>query len=270
MPIASHTYKYSKVVVGGSISALKYAYNNRIPIIIIKSNPPRLFEEGRKTWNQLVFSFSLSGLCISFTEPTYARIVDENRVKIILKNTKEINIIFEKIFFFDDANVHGLDPPAKTEHKKKIIDWIRPISCAPHDFKKIQTNDDFVSEINFYPKRCISGKAIAVVSYLTQEQLKDYRFTDTYTKFKTLSIMKEKGIRGSYNGLDRCGKKIFYNLKIDVERRDVEKVKMDFYEDTDTFSFIYSYESDILESNDYLKNVSYSLDIHGTRATNSK
>ena len=82
--------------------------------------------------------------------------------------------------------------------------------------------------------------------------------------------MKEKGIRGSYNGLDRCGKKIFYNLKIDVERRDVEKVKMDFYEDTDTFSFIYSYESDILESNDYLKNVSYSLNIHGTRATNSK
>ena len=56
---------------------------------------------------------------------------------------------------------------------------------------------------------------------LNEQQLRDFEYSDTYARFKTLAMMKEAGIRGARNGKDanRPGKYI-YLFTINLGRMD--------------------------------------------------
>ena len=42
--IKNHTYDYDKLVVGSDISALVYAYVNRLPLVLVSPNEPSEFD----------------------------------------------------------------------------------------------------------------------------------------------------------------------------------------------------------------------------------
>ena len=97
---------------------------------------------------------------------------------------------------------------------------------------------------------------------MTEEQLQDYEYSDTYAKFKVLNIMKDAGIRGARNGRDMLDKtkNKYYALKIECAKREVISLQKTLYEDTENIEFVHHSEDDIISK--FLvddKNYSYKI-----------
>jgi hypothetical protein len=136
----------------------------------------------------------------------------------------------------------------------KVFDWIDATSCTTHPHQYFETEDNFIREIYFYPTERLDGnhpnkKDLVAISYLTEEQLRDYEYSDTYAKFKVLNIMKEAGIKGARNGRDMLDKTKYkhYALKVQPYKREVVSLQKNLYDDIDNIEFMYQSEEDILQ-----------------------
>ena len=240
--------QHAEIVVGGNLLALLYSYMNHLPIIINKLNPPHRFEEqaasnSLKTWNQLFFILSLDGLNLMGDKASSVRIKEEEIV-VTTKDARVIKFSYDQITIFDDENVIGIPVPKKENDKFIVLDWITTRSCSAHTHKYIKTNDALVNELHFYPTERIDGahlhvKDIVAVSNLTKKQLQDFEYSDTYAKFKTASILKDLGLRGI-----KCGGGKSRALALEVEKREIRKAKMDFYENLPKIKFKYDIHND--------------------------
>ena len=248
-----HEYQFDEIAVGSGLNAAAYAYLNSVPLIINRHNPPFKFDEielddfGKipqtKLWNQLLFFLSLSGLCPLSDKVENCRIEDEDILKVTTKKSRAAQFKFNKLVIFDDENFSGLDAPTKINSTYRVIDWINVRSGAIHEFDRIDTESDFVKCVYFYKSERIPGthskKDVAALSYLSYEQLQDYKYSDTYARFVVRRMMKEHGIRGRKNGRNPndLSKHKYHDIKLEAARRDVEKLFMDDREDTETIKF---------------------------------
>tara|TARA_B100000427_G_C15059982_1_gene399403 strand:- start:87 stop:521 length:435 start_codon:yes stop_codon:yes gene_type:complete len=119
-------------------------------------------------------------------------------------------------------------------------------SCASHELEHISTKDNFVKDIYFYPTDRLDGnhnriRDLVSVSYLTKEQIKDFNYSDTYARFKTEKILKENGITGVKSGFQN-GKQVTYTLRLEVAKRELRKLNMNLYKDTENIKFKYRSE----------------------------
>ena len=244
-------FHFDKAIVGGDLNALLYSYKNSLPLIINKLYCPRLFEPKKKElWNKLYFLLSLSGLNILGDKTNNIRI-DNKELSITTNDSKVIKAKFNELLIFDDDSILGLPVPTKEKDKFMVLDWMITKSCTKHGKDHISTNDDFVKDIYFYPTERLAGnhvnvKDLIAVSFLTKKQLQNFNYSDTYTRFKTEKILKENGITGSKNGFQN-GKQISYSLKLEVKKREIRKLEMNLYEDTEDIKFMYK---DILQHED--------------------
>ena len=129
-------------------------------------------------------------------------------------------------------------PSEKIEKVYKVYDWIDVRSGMNHPHDYIETGDDFVRELYFYPSDRIDGhhanrKDLVIASYMTEEQLNDIDYSDFYSRFKAEEVMKQAGIRGRANGR-RNGKRLFRSLKLEPSYREVFTVTRDIYENTES------------------------------------
>lgn len=236
-------YKYAKIVVGGTLNALLYSYNNGLPLIINNFCCPYRFEPKKKElWNKLYFLLSLSGLNLLGDKTENIRICNEE-LSITTNDSKVVKIKFNKLIIFDDDSIFGLPLPTEERNKFIVLDWMIAKPCAEHNKKHISTNDNFVKDVHFYPTDRIDGnhlnkKDLMVVSYLTKKQLQDFNYSDTYARFKTENLLKEKGITGRKNGFQN-GKQIYYILKLEAKKREIRKLEMNLYKDTKNLKFKY-------------------------------
>ena len=206
-------------------------------------------------YKHLLFVLSLSGLNPLSDKVVSIRLNDDNTLRAVTERS-QIVFKYEKLFIFDDANVHGL--PDKLENINedlyKVFDWIIMKSCTTHPYEYFETSDDFVNEVFFYPSERFDGyhatkKDAVAISYLTEKQLQDSEYSDTYAKFKVLDIMKEAGIRGARNGRDMLDKTKYkyYALKIEPEKRETMSLQKTLYEDTNNIEFMHDSEEDIIQ-----------------------
>jgi len=267
--LSHHLYEVDELVVGNSLEAVSYAFLNHKTLVLNDLHKLNFFDffepqtdlqkyriepeeyklrthKGTKlvgpskleVWEHLIFSLSLAGLLPVHDLVSYTRIEDENILKISTKNSRMIKFKFNKLRVFDDENVRGLSSPLQYD-KYKVVDWINVRSGMKHEYDYFETEDDFVKEIYFYPsKRLGAGendkrKDLVSISYLNKEQLEDFNYSDTYVKFKILSLMKQYGIKGARNGKrhDDPNKYAYYSVKIEPVRREVIKLTKPTYED---------------------------------------
>tara|TARA_R110000824_G_scaffold1643_6_gene8152 strand:+ start:2384 stop:3181 length:798 start_codon:yes stop_codon:yes gene_type:complete len=248
----NHCYCFNKLVIGGNLSALLYSYEKGLPLIINKLSSPYRFEpEKEKLWNKLYFLLSLSGLNLLGTKTDKIR-VNDKEISVTTKDSKVIKVKFDELLMFDDIFVLGLPSPAKEKDEFMVLDWMITKSCAKHEEEHILTGDDFVRDIYFYPTDRLDGNHLNVrdlvsVSYLTKRQLQDFKYSDTYARFKTEKVLKENGITGSKNGFQN-GKQINYSLKIEVKKREIKRLHMPLYKDTNNIKFMYESVLDFKQS----------------------
>ena len=248
---------YDKMVVGGNINAITFAFKNSLPVIFNKPKPPLSFDESLKDWNQMLFILGLAGLHPFSSLASSIRVEEDSVIKAVV-GPRQKRIKFKELLIFDDDGIEGLPLAKKKVKEHLVLDWMRPKSCSKHNLDTITSDDKFVKEIIFYPAFCHSGRAMVVKSFLTRQELESYEYSDTYARYKEEAMMKKAGLIGRRDG--------DYKLSVETQSREVKKYKMSEYEDTDNLKFIYNSgpKYDIIENDSYLEKLK---DYFGKRVT---
>ena len=251
----------AELVVGATLSALLYSYYTGYPLVYLEPSIPFRFDyfqpyfdldkiveqpepreiitldlkkkvglPKRDMWERLYFILSLSGK-IPYADKVKSVRIEED-INIITRKRNTFNC--ESVRIFDDKQVQGLSQKISGEEKTfNVYDWINVHSGTTHSLDFIaDISGSVIEEIIFYPSDRIDGnhnkKDIVCVSSMTERQLNDYRFSDTYVRFKVESLMKEAGIRGARNGRDQLKpeKYKYYALKLESAEREVRDVSL--------------------------------------------
>jgi hypothetical protein len=236
---------HPKIIVGGSLAALLYGYQKKIPVVWCQPKIPLFFETYNKwhskeeLWHQLAFQLSLSALAPMPSAGITSFRVEDGILKMFTDAPFFSTLKYDELMVFDDANLEGWDGELEYDRKYRVLDWINNRRSAPFSIAHRQTDDDFVREVYFYPSKRIHGnwsgkRDILAVSYLTKKQIENVEYCDTYVRFKVLHLMKEAGITGPKNGIDKKHPTQHKRLSIKLEtaKREVERrVKEPYDED---------------------------------------
>ena len=241
---------YEQIVIGSSLEALMFAFIRELPVFFSVAERPfrfdyldpevdlaalRLQNESRslKTfgedrivglpkellWERLMFLLSLQGktplanLCASMRYTGEALICSDEYAKIA-------EIKFQQAYYFGDRNCYKLLDQSRVDNGKYICyDWISFNRGGKHEIDFIETDDAFVKHIWFYPSDRIDGnspvKDACVVSYLTEEEVFDFDFSDA------ARAAANKAIRENFRQADRPENAIQANLKIFSKSADI-------------------------------------------------
>ena len=277
-------YVYETIVIGGTLEAITYAFVENKPLIYVDKKIPfrfdyfdpnlelpffKLHHERVKIlktcgpdkevgipkhlfYQQLCFVLSLAGL-VPFEDKVFSLVVDNNLLKVVMRN-KAIEVEFEKLVIFDEEKIMGIPSVISKNDKFKTIDWINVRSGMNHQFDYFATDDNFVKEVYFYPSDRIDGKHLnkkdaVAVSYLSEEQLLDIDYSDTYVRFKVLELMKNAGIKGRGNGhaVNDPQKKVYRSLKIETAEREVISIVRSKHSEQDNIFFNHQSAEDIVK-----------------------
>jgi len=233
-----------EIVLGGNIDALEYAYHHGIPVFYDKLEIPfndDRIESGTPKKDILslyCFLLSISGLNYSsFNLTSFS--VSENKIKAFGRVPWILEIACNKI--------HDLRKLNLKTNLFKVIDYIDVRSAGNHGIETIYTNEKFVNQIIFYPSQRMNAskkytpethdfekiaKDMAVISYLTAEQLDNNEYSPVYSRIIAKQLMKEHGINGRIRKQLPDGRVQRHGISIDFNRREVltiEENKRNYY-----------------------------------------
>jgi hypothetical protein len=96
-------------------------------------------------------------------------------------------------------------------------DWIAFHRGGKHEIDYIETEDSFVKQIWFYPSDRIDGatkvKDACIVSFLSKDDLTNFDYSETMARFKAVSEMESRGMKGVFNGYSPTGKPKYYKFR---------------------------------------------------------
>ena len=231
-------YFCKEIVIGGSLNSLLYAWFTGATLICADPKQPFFFEdsvgvEKNKIWRKMFFLLSMSGQAPIPASSQSIRI-ENNLVKVVTSHSRLVRFRYEKIKLFDPAEVGA----TQKGDLHMVLDWMHVNTGAKHSYDFIKTEDNFVKSICFYPISKRAGedfKNLVSISYLSDDELREYYFSDTYAKFKVEKLMKESGIKGRKNGF-KNGVPYHLNAKVTPTRRDVfcvDKYDLEYCQLTD-------------------------------------
>ena len=248
-------FECEKVVVGGSLTALMYAFINNFPILFTKPRTPtrfdflspeadlsflklknsrreiKTFNESKEIglskillWERLNFLMSLKGL-VPLSNLCHSMRLQGNTIKCFNEYSKIAEFRLDRCLYFgDDAATGFIEKTILDEEAYICYDYIAFNSGGKHEIDYITTADDFVSQIWFYSSDRIDGNTpvrdACAVSRLTHKQLLDFDFSQTMAKFKTIQTMKDNGMRGKFNGFTKKGTPRHYDFRTTSIRRE--------------------------------------------------
>ena len=243
--LKNHLFHWKEIAIGGNLNA--YIYANEKSSYIISNTLDRVFTFDATSFNYdlgigesfpkgskkidlfdaLAYKLSFQGLSPFADKVSSIRLEENNTLKIATKNARVFRVSYDKLRIFDTTNVHDLPFEAEKVTKGfRVYDWFDVNKGAQHDVDLIEDNNSsLVRKITFYPNERDPGnnnnKDLVAESFLTEEQLYDPEYSDTYARLKVLSMMKQHGIKGPLNGTDRNGRVVYRPLKIELNRREI-------------------------------------------------
>jgi hypothetical protein len=253
------TFEYDKIVVGGDLRALLFAYLNSLPIFFAQQQKPFEYEffkpnldlsfcgipsETTKLncnskvkkigikkvilWERLYFLLSLRGLVPLSNLCTTIR-HNDGVISCHNEYSKIAEFEFNKCFYFDSPNCFNFAVDNLLDESNYLCyDEIAFNKGGKHDIEFINGDDEFVSEIYFHiTSRLLGNNSIrdaVALSTLTESQLQDFNFSETMASFKIGSLLKENGVRGQFNGYSKNGVPMYYNFKTTSIKRTLRKL----------------------------------------------
>jgi len=246
--------EYEEIVVGSNLTAVLFAFNNKLPIFYtelvrpfrfdycapsvdlsslhIDNSPRTLLTHGDNInvaaakeliWERLLFLISLRGLA---PLSTFCDNMRHNGESLVCSNeySKIAEVKFEKAYYFGDKNCSGLIKEKTLANPLYMCyDWIAFNRGGKHEIDLIETPDDFVNKIWFYPTDRVDGnsavKDACLVSTLTEEQLLSFDYSQTMARFKMLAEMEERGMKGLFNGYSPTGRPKYYKFRTTIISR---------------------------------------------------
>lgn len=249
--------KREEIVVGSSLSALIFAYNNELPIYFSTPQEPKVIDYMEPDDNVDLFGIS--------NEPKIINSIDEEKVVGIPKYhlwgrlmfllafdgkaplsylcdsmryngetlvfndeySKIGEIEFQKCYYFGDPNARQIVRIKKEATKYACYDWVRFRVGGKHECDYINTDDDFVSQILYYPRPTKQGnnglKDACAISTLTADQIHNFDYSETMARFKIIHEMKSRGMRARVSEYGPDGEpKKYKAYKLEYLNRDIE------------------------------------------------
>jgi hypothetical protein len=243
--LKNHLFHWKEIVIGGNLNA--YIYANEKSSYIVNNTMDSVhtldttgfdydlgigepFLKGSKKidlLDALAYKLAFQGLNPFSDKVSSIRLERNNTLKIATKNARVFRVSYDKLRIFDTINIHDLPFEAEKVTKGfRVYDWFDVNKGAQHDVETLEDkNSNLASEIKFYSSERDPGnndnKDLVAESFLTQDQLYDPEYSDTYARLKVLSMMKQSGIKGPLNGTDRNGRVVYRPLKIELNRREI-------------------------------------------------
>jgi hypothetical protein len=240
--LKEHTYSYDKIVVGGNLNAVLYAYKTNSVFICNTDGCPFPFDKTsnditlgpikfpkgtykRDIRNKLLYDMALAGR-VPYGDKVTSLAIDEAESEIsILKNFSRGNFSrFSSLRIFDLEGVSGIDyePPKILGYR--VFDWYDVRSGMKHQHDFITDDSDFCKKIHFYLSWRVDGnydkKDLVCESFLSEQQLNDVDYSDSISRLKTLDMMRKADIKGAGNGTGR-----WLPIKLELWKREVFPVK---------------------------------------------
>jgi hypothetical protein len=178
--------------------------------------------------DNLLAGLSLKGLNMFANKVATVRVVGDNLIKVVTQNSRVFKIQYDKLYIFDDQNVEGIKVSYRNGALSyRVLDWYDIQSCAPHDIKKLTSNEDFVKEVHFVEGgEYLKDRNLVAVSYLDDPRTQAAKGLEIYVRYKVLSMMKDAGIRGRKNGInEKTGEHYRVSIKLAYKRREVVEIK---------------------------------------------
>ena len=250
---------YNKVVIGSSLRALLYSYNNNLPIFFTKPDRPFRFEyfdpaidlsfigicpeikeiltfgEPKLVgipksilWETLMFSLSIDGLC-PLSNLCHSLRANDGIIVCSNEYSKIAQFSFDECVFFGNDGVLGIAQEKEVINKNYICyDWIAINKGGKITQDYMEVGDSLVHHVWFYSSDRIDGntgiKDACVVSYLSEEQLANFDYSPTMTRFKLVSEMEKRGLKGPHaGGYTTTGKPKRYKIRTSYMNRHKEK-----------------------------------------------
>jgi len=255
-------FEYENIVIGSSLKAVLYAYAHNYPIFFSEQRRPFRFDcfepevdlsalkipneteslttfEGVKLlgarkellWERLLFLLSLDGK-VPLSTLCQSMRYDGNTMVCANEYSKIAEIAFNECHYFGDDHCHGFAKDKELTNDEYICyDYIAFNKGGKHEIDYIKTEDDFVSEIWFYPSERIDGatavKDACAVSLLSKEQMQNFDYSETMARFKTVAEMESRGMKGVFNGYGPNGKPKHYRFRTTHVRRRSARRRME-------------------------------------------
>ena len=245
----SLVFEYDKIVVGSTLEAMMFAFNNQYPMFFTVAQRPFRFDflshaydmaslkipdmrkslttfEGNKEvgtpkellWERLLFLLSLDGN-VPLSNLCHNIRYDGDRVVCSNEYSKIMELKFKECYYFGDSFSTGfVEEKSLDDNVYLCYDYIGFNKGGKHDIDYIHTDDDFVSEIWFYSSDRIDGNTpvrdACAVSELTESQLLDFDYSETMSRFKVVHEMESRGMKGAFaHDYTKSGKPKHYKFR---------------------------------------------------------
>lgn len=234
-------YKLPKIIIGGSIESMLYAWRTQTKILVKERRYVFRFDEkfsstdfvdfdctnSKHLSSNLSFALALGGLM-----PYAGRIetvrVEGDALNIMTKGNKKVKIQAEEIVRFDKD--------LKDYH---VYDFFNSRQMTSHDLEQIFDNtDEFIKKINFYRSPRVLGgttKDFIGSSTMSHKNLLSPDFGPGIAKIKVMRMLKSAGLKGRYSQTYN-DKRYYRNPKIEFHKRVVAQM----YEPLYNFDNIYN------------------------------
>jgi len=190
-------FKWKNVVIGADLDAIEFAHDNNF--FLIKNRPPHhhSYENTENIWAEKSYELYNLGLAPFVDKASSIRITPEEKLIKIITHKSAFTVQYEELHLFDTENVSGVSLKREVVHYR-VIDWFDCKGLYDLDFDEITTEDQFVNKIKLFKTLRIDGDQkyldLLCESFLTEDQLKNFDYSDTMARFKVADLLKKHGI----------------------------------------------------------------------------
>ena len=190
-------FEWENIVIGADLDAIEFAHNNSY--FLIKNRAPyhHSYESIEEAWAEKIYQLYDLALVPFMDKSNKIRIFPEEKLIKVFTDHNVFVIKYENLYVFDDENVEGFSLNRELLHYR-VVDWYDCQGLYDLGFDEITTDDKFVYIVRFFKTRRIDGDQryldLLCESFLTDNQLKSFDYSDTMARFKVASLLEKRGI----------------------------------------------------------------------------
>jgi hypothetical protein len=190
-------FKWKNVVIGADLDAIEFAHDNNFFLIKNRSPHHHSYEKTENIWAEKSYELYNLGLAPFADKVSSIRITPEEKLMKVITHKSAFTVQYEELHLFDTENVSGVSLKREVVHYR-VVDWFDCKGLYDLDFDEIATEDQFVNKIKLFKTLRIDGDQkyldLLCESFLTEDQLKSFDYSDTMVRFKVADLFKKHGI----------------------------------------------------------------------------
>ena len=203
VPVAD--FVWPDVTIGNTIDAVQFATKNKTCLLLNNFPVVGSYEllSGSKisreeAWAEAVYqAYNMS--LVPFSDKIKSIRISDDSIQVFTKTEKKYTIYYESINLFSLNNISGLESDFdKVFCYNKVIDWFDVRSGGEDRLSFDIPRDSVIQSIKSYPSSRRDGQIhydLYSISHLSDSQIINYEYSDTYIRFMIQRYVKDKEIK---------------------------------------------------------------------------